>query len=170
VRPPATDFIGLLGRLLEARVEFIIIGGLAGNLHGSARATFDIDIVYDRSEDNLDRIVGALAPLDPYPRGAPAGLPFVFDRATLQHGLNFTLETSLGDLDLLGEVAGGGTYQTLKDSTFEVDVFGFHCRVVTLSKLIALKRAAGRPRDLDTIAELEAIVEERECQGGSGED
>ena len=162
MRPRATDFSGLLRRLLEARVDFIIVGGLAGNVHGSARATFDIDIVYARSAENIERVVGALTPLHPYLRGARAGLPFVLDSATVQRGLNFTLETSLGDLDLLGEVTGGGAYESLRESTIEVAVFGFRCRVVTLEKLIELKRAAGRPRDLDAIAELEAIAEERE--------
>ena len=99
----ATDFKGLLRRLLESRVEFIIVGGVACNVHGSARATFDVDVVYARTADNIDRLVNALAPIQRYLRGAPRGLPFTFDAKTTRAGLNFTLITSLGDIDLPGE-------------------------------------------------------------------
>lgn len=156
-----TDFEGLLRRLLETRVEFIVVGGLACNIHGSARATFDVDVVYARTADNVDRLVTALAPLAPYLRGAPQGLPFIFDTKTIRAGLNFTLITALGDLDLLGEITGGGTYEQLLPATVEVDLFGFRCRCVTLEKLIHLKRSAGRTKDLEVLAELEAIAEER---------
>jgi predicted nucleotidyltransferase len=158
----ATDFKGLLRTLLEARIEFIIVGGVACNVHGSARATFDVDVVYARTADNIDRLVSALAPIEPYLRGAPPGLPFSFDAKTVRAGLNFTLITSLGDIDLLGEIIGGGTYEQLLAATVEIDLFGFHCRCVTLEKLIYLKRSAGRAKDLEVLAELEAITEERQ--------
>jgi predicted nucleotidyltransferase len=76
-------------------------------------------------------------------------------------GLNLTLTTTNGDLDLLGEVAGGGTYEELLPFTLEVSAHGITCRVVTLERLIQLKRAAGRPRDLEVIAELQALLEQR---------
>ncbi len=155
------DFAGLLGCLHTARVDFILIGGLAAAVHGSARATYDIDVVYARDTVNLERLVSALAPLSPYLRGAPPGLPFSLDVSTLQRGLNFTLSTRLGDIDLLGEIAGGGTYERLLEHTIPVDVFGFSCRCLDLDTLIETKRAAGRPRDLEVIAELEALREER---------
>ena len=156
-----TDFEGLLRRLLEGGIDFILVGGLAATVHGSARATFDIDVVYDRSPANMDRLVRALAPLEPYLRGAPRGLPFVLDAPTISRGLNFTLETTLGDLDLLGEVTGGGQYADLLPHTEEVSLFGSSCRCVTLAKLIDLKRAAGRPKDNEILAELEALRRER---------
>ncbi len=156
-----TDFAGLLRRLIEGGVQFILVGGLAGNVHGSATATSDIDIVYGRDPQTLERLVRVLDPLAPYPRGAPAGLPFVFDVDTLRHGLNFTLTTSAGDLDLLGEVIGGGSYEALLPFSEAVPIFGASCRCVTLPTLLRLKRAAGRPRDLNAIAELEALLEER---------
>lgn len=159
-----TDFAALLRRLLSAHVEFILIGGVAGNVHGSARATYDIDVLYRRSADNLARIVEALAPLEPYLRGAPPGLPFTFDIDTLRRGLNFTLTTSEGDIDLLGEVTGGGTYDDLLPASEEVPLFGLSCRCATLEALIRMKRAAGRPKDLEALAELEALREERERQ------
>lgn len=92
----------------------------ASSIHGSSRATFDLDLVYDRSDENLTRVVDALAPLHPYLRGAPPGLPFRFDFKTLQNGLNFTLTSDLGDIDLFGEVPGGGVYQNLLQESIKV--------------------------------------------------
>ena len=158
---PTTDFKGLLHTLLEGGVDFIIVGGLACNVHGSARVTFDVDVVYARTAHNIERLVAALAAHGPYLRGAPPGLPFRFDSQTVHSGLNFTLTTALGDLDLLGEVTGGGSYAQLLGDTVDLDLFGFRCRCITLAKLIELKRAAGRVKDLEVIAELEAIAEER---------
>ena len=76
--------------------------------------------------------------------------------------MNFTLTTTLGDLDLLGEVAGGGTYDALVDEAETAVLDGLTVRCVSLRRLIALKRAAGRPKDLDALAGLEALLEERE--------
>lgn len=157
-----TDFEHLLRALAQARIEFVIVGGLAATAHGSARLTQDVDVVYARSGENLDRIVGALAPFAPYLRGAPPGLPFAWTRATLERGLNFTLTTSLGDLDLLGEITGGGHFEDLVSHAVTLEIFGQRVLCLDLPWLIKVKRAAGRPRDLDALAELEALLEERE--------
>jgi hypothetical protein len=103
-----TDFPQLIGALAGGNVEFIIVGGLAATIHGGSRLTQDIDVLYRRSDSNVDRIVAALAPFEPYLRGAPAGLPFAWSATTLKHGLNFTLTTTVGDIDLFGDIAGGG--------------------------------------------------------------
>lgn len=156
----STQFDKLLPMLVIGGVDFILIGGVAGNVLGSARLTFDVDIVYDRSKANLEKISKLLKPISPYLRGAPPGLPFALDVATLRSGLNFTLTTNLGNLDLLGEVAGGGDYKKLLTHTFVVEAFGVKFRCVDLPTLIKLKRAAGRPKDLESIAELQALLEE----------
>jgi predicted nucleotidyltransferase len=156
------DFPKLLRLLTEHDVAFIIIGGVAAVIHGSSRLTQDLDIVYHRSPENLIRLVQALAEQSPYLRGAPSGLPFQWSVATLRMGLNFTLETSVGPLDLLGEVTGGGSYEDLLEHTIEVEVFGVRCRCLDLPALIRTKRAAGRPKDLEAIAELEVIWEEQQ--------
>lgn len=104
----STQFDKLLPLLVNGGVKFILIGGVAGNVLGSARLTFDLDIVYNWSKANFEGISQLLKPFSPYLRGAPPGLPFVLDVATLRNCLNFTLTTRLGNLDLLGEVAGGG--------------------------------------------------------------
>src|SRR5262245_36436213 len=104
------DLERVLSVLVPARVQFILIGGWAAALHGSARSTLDVDVVYSRSGENIKALVASLGPYAPYLRGAPPGLPFVFDERTVRMGLNFTLNTLLGSLDLLGEVPSGRGY------------------------------------------------------------
>lgn len=156
-----TDFGRLFEALVTAGVEFIIIGGMAATAHGSAHVTVDLDFVYRRTAANIARLAAALRPLQPYLRGAPPGLPFRFDADTIKRGLNFTLVTSAGDLDAMGEAAGGGTYEALLPRSELRSIFGFDVRFVDLEMLLHLKRAAGRPKDLERIAELEALRDER---------
>ena len=156
-----SDLAEIIPGLVKAQIDFILIGGKAAILHGSARVTYDTDIVYDRSKATLERLVKFLKPYQPYLRGAPPGLPFSFDLPALRNGLNFTLTTTLGDLDLLGEVAGGGNYSALLPHTILVKAFDVEFKCVDLPTLINLKRAAGRPKDLESIAELQALLEER---------
>ncbi|HXG55177.1 MAG TPA: hypothetical protein VNJ03_07325 [Vicinamibacterales bacterium] len=151
----------LLRALADGHVRFIIIGGVAATVHGSARHTRDIDVVYARDDENVRGLVTALAPYAPYLRGAPAGLPFRWDTATVRAGLNFTLTTAAGDIDALGEVVGGGGYENLVRDSEEIEAFGVRALCVTLPMLIALKRAAGRPKDHEVLAELELLLEER---------
>lgn len=155
-----TQLERLLRALADAGVDCIIVGGVAARAHGSSRLTDDLDIVYDRSPGNLARIVQALAPFAPYLRGAPPGLPFEWSAATLSAGLNFTLATSTGAIDLLGEIAGGGRYAALRPHALEIALFDRAFLLLDLPWLIRVKRAAGRPKDLEVIAELEAIREE----------
>jgi hypothetical protein len=159
-----TDFQGLLSALAEFRVEFILVGGAAAIAHGVARVTFDLDVVYRRTPENIRRLVAAVAPLKPYLRGAPSGLPFRWDDRTVDKGLNFTLITNLGALDLLGEITGGGSYEALLPFAEDFDVFGVQCRCLSLQQLIDVKSAAGRPKDFEALAELKALQQERRSQ------
>ncbi|HKG15726.1 MAG TPA: hypothetical protein VKB12_20565 [Pyrinomonadaceae bacterium] len=145
--------------LARHEVEFIIVGGVAMNLHGSAHVTFDLDICYDRRRTNLKRIVAALAPYRPRLRGLPENLPSLWDEQALRSGTNFTLTTDIGDIDLLGEVAGVGSYSDAVMASVTVPLYGVECRVLTLDSLIASKRAAGRAKDLLVLPELEALRE-----------
>ena len=156
-----TQFQGLIERLCDEGVEFIIVGGFAATVHGAARATKDLDVVYRRTPENLGRVIRALESQQPYPRGAPPGLPFQWDRRTLNFGVNFTLTTSLGFIDLLGEITAGGAYEQLLPFTIRVKLFDRDCLCIDLPKLIAVKRAVGRPKDFEAIAELESLAEER---------
>ena len=151
--------------LVQAEVEFIVVGGVAARAHGSARLTNDVDVVYRRTPENVARLVAALEPHAPYLRGAPPGLPFRWDAETIRRGLNFTLTAAFGDIDLLGEVTGGGGYEALFGQSTIVEAFGLRVRCLDLEPLIRVKRAAGRPKDLEAIAELEALLEERDRPG-----
>jgi len=155
------QFKALLSALHEHDVSFIIVGGVAATLHGSARVTYDLDIVYERSRENLERIVEALAPFEPYLRGAPPGLPFRFDAETLERGLNFTFTTTQGPIDLLGELSGVGSFTNVRAHSAPAQLFGAAYQFLDLETLIKSKKAAGRAKDLEAIAELEAIEEER---------
>lgn len=154
------DYERLLATLVDGEIDFVIVGGVAATYHGSSRLTSDLDIAYGRSSENIDRLARALAPIAPYLRGAPRGLPFLFDSKTIRAGLNFTLTTTAGPLDLLGDMAGGFDYDRLRERAIRVDLFGRECRIIDLESLIRAKRAAGRPKDLEVIAELEVIREE----------
>jgi len=157
------DFEKTLTLLSDEGVRFVIIGGLAITIHGSSYVTFDLDICYARDDENLTRLTRAFQPVNPRLRGAPAGLPFRFDEATLKRGLNFTLTTDVGDVDLIGEVAGVGDYHVVAaTASMAVELFGRPYAVLTLDALIASKRAAGRPKDLQVLPELEALREATE--------
>ena len=158
----AVDLAQIIPPLATAKIDFILIGGMAAILHGSARVTFDVDLVYSRTPANIDRLVDALAPYKPYLREAPAGLPFEWDARTIRNGLNFTLTTDLGDIDLLGDVADGETYQTLLSHSFDVEAFGVRFKCIDLPTLIRIKEAADRPKDREALAELRVLLEESE--------
>jgi predicted nucleotidyltransferase len=140
-------------------VEFVLIGGIALNLHAAAYLTYDLDFCYSRTHDNLDRIVEALASFKPRLRGFPADLPFIWDSHTLSNGTVFTLETDIGEIDLLGEVAGIGTYVDVLAASEKWNIHGFEINVLSIEGLIRAKKAAGRPKDVEGIKLLEALRE-----------
>ena len=156
------DFERTLTLLSDSGVRFVIIGGLAITIHGSSYVTYDLDICYARDEENLTRLASAFQTVNPRLRGAPLGLPFSFDTETLKRGLNFTLTTDLGDIDLIGEVTGIGDYQMVAASSMPVELFARQYAVLKLDALIASKRAAARPKDLQVLPELEALREATE--------
>lgn len=156
----AVDLAQIIPPLVRAKVDFILIGGMAAILHGSARVTFDVDLVYSHTHENIERLAAALARHSPYLRDAPPNLPFAWDVKTIRNGLNFALTTTIGDLDLFGEVAGGETYSDLLPHSFQVDAFGVRFKCLDLPTLIRIKEAAGRPKDREAIAELRVLLEE----------
>jgi hypothetical protein len=153
----ATRFELLLKALVQERVDFVILGGVALVARGSSRLTDDLDICYARDRENLERLSRALAPLRPKLRGAPDELPFPWDAQTLHSGLNFTLRTDAGNIDLLGEVTGIGAYREALAGSTEMDLLGLLVRVLDLDTLERAKRAAGRVKDLLDLAEIAEI-------------
>jgi hypothetical protein len=146
----------------EFQIDCVLVGGVAGTVHGSSIPTQDLDICYSRDDANLDRAVNALRSVHASLRGAPKEVPFILDQETLRRGLNFTFDTDVGKLGLLGEVQGVGMYGDCLENADEAEIFGYRQRVLSLEKLIDAKRAAGRPKDLIALKELEAILEHRE--------
>ena len=145
--------------LANNNVDYVIVGGVAITLHSSGYITRDLDFCYSREKSNISRLYAALAPFDPVPRNWPVGLRFIFDEGSLRSGTNFTFETSIGDIDLLGEVKGIGDYKDALANSISYDLFGVTVRAFTLDALIVSKTAADRPKDHLVLPELIALKE-----------
>lgn len=155
----------ILTILNSESVQYIVIGGVALVAHGSARATFDLDLCYERSKENVSALSRALKPFHAHLRGAPDDLPFVFDEKTIKAGLNFTLSTDLGDLDLLGEVSGLGFYSDVLKASVVQKAAGVPCRILSLDGLLLAKQAAGRKKDIDAIEQIKALIDLKKRAG-----
>jgi predicted nucleotidyltransferase len=152
--------------LAEHGVEFIIVGGQAEALMGSPRVTYDVDLCYRRTPDNLERLATALSTLDLSLRGAPPDLKFRLDAQALALGQNYTFEVD-GEypLDFLAYLEPIGTYEDLLPHVETVSIGGRPTHVIGLDDLIRIKRHIGRPKDRESLLQLEAIKRLREQEG-----
>lgn len=152
--------------LAEHGVEFIIVGGQAEALMGSPRVTYDVDLCYRRTHDNLERLAAALGTLRLTLRGAPPDLKFRLDAQALALGQNYTFEVD-GEypLDFLGYLEPIGTYEDLLTHAETIIIGGRQTRVIGLDDLIRIKRHLGRPKDRASLLQLEAIKRLREQEG-----
>ncbi len=148
-------------------VEFIVIGGQAAALHGSPLATFDVDLCYARTADNLRYLAEALREIHPTLRGAPPDLPFRLDEQSLALGSNFTFQTDIGPLDLLGWVEPLGAYESFKHRADTMDLNGRPVFVVCLDDLITIKRHINRPKDQAAAVQLESLRMLRNDKGNT---
>lgn len=155
---PELDTLELLRLLTERGVDFVVIGGIAVVLHGSARVTQDLDVCFATDEANLAALGDVLAALPARLRGVDTDLPFVADAATLRRVEVLTLVTPFGSLDVLARPEGAPPYATLRERAERYDVGGFLVHVAAVDDLIAMKQAAGRPKDIADVSELEAIA------------
>jgi hypothetical protein len=156
----APDLRSLLGPLVAHGVNFVLIGGMAGIARGSSYPSYDLDVAYARDKANVKRLVSALAEIGVRLRGAPADLPFLLDEQTIENGANFTFVTPYGDLDVLADVAGVRSYDELAAGSEEKEIFGLPVRVASLDHLIAMKRAANRPKDRNMVEEYVVLADE----------
>lgn len=158
--PKAPDLRSLLGPLVRHGVDFVLIGGMAGIARGSNYPSFDLDVAYARNKANVKRLVSALKEIGVRLRGAPADLPFQLDERAIENGANFTFITPFGDFDVLADVAGIRSYEDLAAESEEKEVFGLPIRVASLDDLIAMKRAANRPKDRNMLEEYIVLADE----------
>ena len=147
----------LLRRLVEGGVDFVVIGGIAAVAHGSAAFTQDLDIAYAPEEENLERLGAVLVALGARLRGVTDDVPFIPDGRTLRRTRVLTLDTPDGPLDLLAGPDGAPAYAELRERAVKETVAGVEVMIASLDDLIAMKKAAGRRKDLVAVEELEAI-------------
>ena len=150
----------ILEALVDAQVEFIVIGGLAAQVHGSPSLTGDVDICHSLDGDNLDRLAAALRTLAAVRRMMPTGVHAPVDAQALRAGDVLTLTTLAGDLDLLAHPDPDLDFATLERSASTVPILGVPVRVAGIDDLMAMKRAAGRPKDRIELEILGALREE----------
>lgn len=156
----------ILGLLTAHGVDFVVIGGVAAVLHGSARITRDLDICFARDEANLTVLGRALVELEARLRRVADDVPFVPDGAALKRVQTLTMETVAGHFDILASPDGAPPYERLRRNAERYDLGAFAVLVASIDDLIAMKRAAGRDKDLADVGELQAIARLRAREGG----
>lgn len=159
--PQPPDLRALLTPLVGRGVDFVLVGGMAGISHGSSYPSYDLDVVYARDRDNIARLVDALREIGVRLRGAPADLPFLLDAKTIENGSNFTFVTPYGDFDILGHADGMPGYDDLRAAAVVREILGLEVRVAAIDHLIAMKRAANRPKDQLMVEEYIVIADEQ---------
>jgi len=147
----------LLRRLVQADVDFVVVGGVAVVVQASPRFTNDLDICYSTEQTNLDRLGGVLTELGARLRGVEDDVPFVPDGLTLGRTQMLTLTTRDGDIDLLVDPDGSPGYDVLRRNASRIDLEGITVLVASIEDMIAMKRAAGRPQDLVDLESLEIV-------------
>jgi Nucleotidyl transferase AbiEii toxin, Type IV TA system len=155
-----------LQTLARHGVDFVLIGGIAAIVLGSSYSTSDLDVAYARDRENLERLADALHELEATLRGALPDRPFKPHAETLEAGLNFTFATAAGNLDVFGDPAGAPRYEELKRRSSVERIEGFEIRVVSIDHLIAMKEAAGRPKDRLLASELRALSDKLRRRDG----
>ena len=154
--------------LVERGVDFVLIGGLAAVLHGSPRVTQDLDICFATDSVNLEALGDVLVGLGARLAGVNDDVPFVPDAGTLRNVELLTLDTDAGRVDVLARPAGFPGYSTLRERAERFDLGGTAFLVASIRDLLAMKEAAGRPKDLADIAELTAILRLRDERSARG--
>lgn len=163
------DPIRILQDLTSAEVEFVMIGGMAGRVHGSPTVTNDLDICYRRTKSNCERLATTLQALHAKLRDLPADLPFPVDAKAIWQGDNFTFVTDAGFLDCLASPEAGAptAFEDLQRNAQQLTMAGFTILVCSLHDLIRMKEAAGRKKDLIEVEILRAVLAERSDPGTS---
>jgi len=141
-------------------VRYVLIGGLAAVLHGSAHVTTDVDVVPEEALHNLERLSAALKELGARIRvaGEPDGVPFDHSAESLARVRIWNLQTSKGDLDITFEPSGTRGYDDLQRDVVLMRVRGIDVPVASLADVIRSKEAAGRERDRAVLPALRELL------------
>jgi hypothetical protein len=148
----------MLQGLNAHKIKFVVVGGVAASAHGSRRVTDDLDICYGTGEANVAALARTLSKWAAHPRGIDRGLPFFMDARQFRTTPIMTLTTREGFIAVLDVVKGVGEYPKCRKRSAAVEAFGIKFRVLDLPALIDAKKAAGRPKDIDRLPELEALL------------
>lgn len=153
-----TAFDQILRRLVEARVEFVVVGGLALGARGVVRGTKDVDVVVARGGENPKRLAEVAVTTGGHVQKGDAMLGSAFSiAAAIASGEQVAIETDLGRLDVVQGLTGVPSYEELRARATEVEVFGVSVPVCSIEDLRAMKEAAGRSRDIADLEDLDAI-------------
>lgn len=152
-----SDFLGLLKRVSQAGIEFVIVGGYAGVVHGCSYVTQDVDICCVFAPDSLLALQKALADIHPVHRMTPGRKPLELTSESAAQFTNLYLDTDLGRLDCLSIIEGLGDYDQVKQASEPIEAEGLRLDVLTLDALIRSKEALNRPRDREALRQLESI-------------
>ena len=156
---PKPDFVAILQTLVAHRVDFLVVGGICGVLHGAPIATFDLDLVHSRHPDNIQRLMAALETLEAHYRTRKDLKPDVSHLSSPGHQL---LLTCFGPLDILGEIGKGRGYDDLLRDSVEMDVGPeTTIRLLSLEALIQTKQETARDKDNAVLAVLRRTFEEK---------
>jgi hypothetical protein len=151
----------LLSRLILADIEFVVVGGFGGILHGSSYTTRDLDVCAVLTPANVEKLRASFKDLHPVHRHNPNRLSFLENPAPGAPVKNLYLTTDLGPLDVLSEITGVGDYARVASRAVDVEMFGHRVRVIGIEDLIAAKETLGREKDLLAAKELRAILDRR---------
>ena len=154
-----TELNHLLQRLCDANIEFVIVGGFAATLHGSALLTRDLDVCTVLTAENVAKLRKVFRDLQPTHRFTPQRLSFLDNPDPGTALNNLYLQTSLGPIDFLGSISGVGSYEQVRKDAIEIELFGHHVRVISVDDLIKAKQWLGREKDHLAVKELKAILE-----------
>jgi hypothetical protein len=153
----APSFDELLVRLIQADVRFVVIGGLALGSWGVVRGTKDCDVVPDPAPENLDRLAHIVVELGGHVQMGESLLGSERSvAALLRSGERALIATRIGDLDVVQGLEGVLPYAELQASAIDVELAGVRIAICALEHLRKMKRAAGRPRDLVDLEDLDA--------------
>jgi hypothetical protein len=154
-----TQLNQLIEVLSDADIDFVIVGGFAGMLHGSTLVTRDLDVCAVLTRESVAKLRETLRDLNPAHRQTPQRLSFLNNPPPDVDVRNLYLETTLGPLDILSSIMGVGDFARVREASVEIELFGRRCRVISID-LIRAKESLGRPKDLLAAEELRAILEQ----------